>query len=169
MNWMLRLYPAPWRERYGEEFSAVLASQRTSPGMVLDVLAGAIDARLHPQIQYSKAQQTKGDDTMTLAMFQRCAAGGPKLSPNERRTAFWLSISSTLVIVGLYLVLTKIYRQVPAVQALYWASILFPNFIYRQTVYLKKRLWLTQAFVLGTGLSAMYLFMLAVCVVANKL
>ncbi len=46
MKWLLQLYPAPWRERYGEEFGAVLASQRASPGMVLDVLGGAIDAHL---------------------------------------------------------------------------------------------------------------------------
>ena len=27
MTWLLQLYPARWRERYGEEFGAVLASQ----------------------------------------------------------------------------------------------------------------------------------------------
>lgn len=169
MNWLLQLYPARWRERYGEEFGAVLASQRASVGLVLDVLAGAIDAHLHPQIQNSHSKQIKGDDTVTLAMLQRCAAGGPKLSPSERRIAFRLSILSALVIAVLYMLLTKIYREAPAVQAVYWTSILFPNFIYQQTVYLKKRLWLTQAIVLGAGLSAMYLFMLAVCVVGRKL
>jgi hypothetical protein len=34
MKWLLQLYPARWRERYGEEFGAVLASQRASVGMV---------------------------------------------------------------------------------------------------------------------------------------
>src|SRR5256885_517353 len=115
MNWLLQLYPAQWRERYGEEFGAVLASQRASPGLVLDVLAGAIDAHLHPQILASGseqiAQNKSGDDTMTLAMLQRCAAGGPKLSPGERRIASRLAISSSLVMAVLYLVLTKIYRE----------------------------------------------------------
>ena len=106
---------------------------------------------------------------MTVAMLQRCAAGGPKLSPSERRIAFRLSIVSALAIAVVYLVLTKIYRAAPAVQAVYWTSIFFPNFIYQQTVYLKKRLWLTQALVLGAGLSAMYLFMLAVCLTGNRL
>ena len=169
MNWLLRLYPAQWRERYGEEFGAVLASQRASVGLVVDVLGGAIDAHLHPQFQHSDSNQIKGEDTMTLAMLQRCAAGGPKLSPSERRIAFQLSIWSALVIAVLYIVLTKIYRGAPAVQAVYWTSIFFPNFIYQQTVYLKKRFWLTQAIVLGAGLSAMYLFMLTVCVVGSKL
>jgi hypothetical protein len=173
MNWLLRLYPVPWRERYGEEFGAVLASQRMSPGLVLDVVAGAIDARFRPQIRQSDSdrviQNKSGDDTMTLAMLQRCAVGGPKLSPSERRIASGLAISSSLVMALLYLVLTKIYRDAPAVQAVIWTAILFPNFIYRQTVYLKKRLWLTQAFVLGAGISAMYAFMLAVCLIARRL
>jgi hypothetical protein len=177
MNWMLRLYPAPWRERYGEEFDAVLSNQRPSPGLVLDVLAGALDARLHPQVrsqmQHSDSEQVvqnkSGDDTMTLAMLQRCAIGGPKLSPSERRIASGLGIASSLVLAILYLVLTKLYRGAPAVQAVIYTAILFPNFIHQQTVYLKKRLWLTQAFVLGAGVSAMYLFMLAVCLIAARL
>ena len=173
MNWLLRLYPARWRERYGEEFGAVLASQRASVGLVLDVISGAIDARLypqiHPQTQHSDAKPIKREDTMTLAMLQRCAAGGPKLSPSERKIASQLSIMSALVMAVLYLVLTKIYREAPAVQAVYWTSIFFPSIIYQQTAYLKKRLWLTQALVLGAGLSAMYLFMLAVFLLGRKL
>jgi hypothetical protein len=169
MKWMLHLYPARWRERYGDEFSAVLARQHASLGLFVDVFAGAIDAHLHPQIQLSDSNQIKGGDTMTLEMFHRCALGGPKLSPAERRIASRLSILSALAIAILYLVLTKIYREAPAVQAVFWTSVLFPNFIYQQTVYLKKRLWMTQALVLAAGLSAMYLFMLAVCVTASKL
>ena len=169
MIWMLRLYPAPWRERYGEEFSAVLASQRASPGLVLDVLAGALDARLHPQIQHFNATQTEGDDTMTLAMFQRCAAGGPKLSPSERRTASRFARGSALVMAVLYLVLTKLYREAPAVQAVIYAAIFSSSIVYRQVAYLRNRSRLTQVFFLGGGLLAMYLFMLGVCVVATKL
>ena len=106
---------------------------------------------------------------MTLDMLHRCSLGGPKLSPSERRIAQRLSIISALVIAILYLVLTKIYREAPAVQAVFWTSVFFPNFIYQQTVYLKKRLWMTQALVLGAGLSAMYLFMLGVFLLAKRL
>lgn len=173
MNWLLRLYPAPWRERYGEEFGAVLSGQRASAGLVLDVLAGAIDAHLHPQIQSSNSkpvmQGTTGEDTMTLAMLQRCALGGPKLSSSERRLASRLAISSSLVMAILYIVLTKIYREAPAVQAVFWASALAPTFIYRQTAYLRTRSWLTQAFIFAAGISATYVFMLAVCMVAVRL
>lgn len=69
----------------------------------------------------------------------------------------------------LYLVLTKIYREAPAVQAVIWTAVLAPNTIYRQTAYLRTRSWATQAFVLGAGISAMYVFMLAVSVIASRL
>lgn len=45
--WLLHLYPIPWRERYGEEFAAVLDDAPLSPLLFCDVLLGALDARLH--------------------------------------------------------------------------------------------------------------------------
>jgi hypothetical protein len=46
----LALYPRTWRRRYGAEFGAVLDEQRFSPGLILDVVLGAIDAHLDPQV-----------------------------------------------------------------------------------------------------------------------
>jgi len=46
---LLRLYPRAWRERYGEELSALIETQ--SPlglGTWLDLLRGALAAHLHP-------------------------------------------------------------------------------------------------------------------------
>jgi len=171
MNWLLRLYPARWRERYGEEFGAVLASQRASVGLVLDVLGGAIDAHLYPQIQqsHSKPIKEKEEDTMTLLMLQRCSAGGPKLSRRDQRIASLVMIFSGLVMASLYIGLTKIYHSAPAVQALFYASFPALALIYGEAAYLRKRPWLTQVFILGGGLSGLYLFMLAVCVIASKL
>jgi Rieske Fe-S protein len=45
---LLRTYPAGWRRRYGDEFLEVLAVRGTGLGDVLDILSGALDARLHP-------------------------------------------------------------------------------------------------------------------------
>ena len=169
MNWLLQLYPARWRERYGEEFGAVLANQRVSLGLVLDVLAGALDAYLYPQIQNSQSKPIKGDDTMTVEMLQRCAVGGPKLSPQDRRIASLSMILSALMMAILYIGLTKIYHATPAVEALFYASFPALTLIYGQTAYLRKRPWLTQIFVLGAGLLALYLVMLAACVIGSKL
>jgi hypothetical protein len=46
MRFPLRLYPVAWRERYGEEFAALLEDQPLTPRVALDVLLGALDARL---------------------------------------------------------------------------------------------------------------------------
>ena len=166
MKWLLQFYPAPWRERYGEEFGAVLASQRASLGMVLDVLGGAIDAHLYPQIQNS--QPIKEEDTMTLLMFERCSAGGPKLSPRDQRIASLFMILSALVMAVLYIALTKIYHSAPAVQAVGYASFPALCLVYGEAAYLRKRAWLTQVFILVGGVSGMYLFMLAVSVIGSR-
>lgn len=42
---LLRLYPRAWRERYGEEFAALLAQQPLTWEGVLDIGRGAFDAR----------------------------------------------------------------------------------------------------------------------------
>jgi hypothetical protein len=169
MKWLLQLYPARWRERYGEEFGAVLASQRASVGIVLDVLGGAIDAHLYPQIQNSNSKPIKEEDTMTLLMLQRCSAGGPKLSPRDQRIASLSMILSALVMAVLYIALTKIYHSAPAVQAVGYASFPALCLVYGEAAYLRKRPWLTQVFILVAGLSAMYLFMLAVSVIGSRL
>ena len=50
MKMLLALYPGPWRRRYGAEFGAVLDEQRSSPGLLLDIVLGAVDAHLDPQV-----------------------------------------------------------------------------------------------------------------------
>jgi hypothetical protein len=169
MKWLLRLYPAAWRARYGEEFAAVLAGQRVSLGLLLDVIGGTVDAHLHPQVLPAHSNQTQGEDTMTLALLQRCALGGPKLSPSERRFASTLAIMSALAMASLYLVLTKLYRQAAAVQAVIYASVIFTSSIRVQMVYLRNRSRAAQALILGAELAAMYLFMLSACLIASRL
>ncbi len=44
--WLVRLYPKGWRERYGDEFEALLEECLHSPLDALDVALGALDAHL---------------------------------------------------------------------------------------------------------------------------
>ena len=46
---LLRLYPRRWRERYGDEFVALLEKEGTGPRVVLSVMAGAFDAWVSPK------------------------------------------------------------------------------------------------------------------------
>jgi hypothetical protein len=57
---LLRLYPARWRERYGDEFAAVLAERPIGPFDVADVLLGALDAHLHLRGLGAASQHGKG-------------------------------------------------------------------------------------------------------------
>ncbi len=63
MSWLLRLYPRAWRRRYGDEMAALLAGERRSPRLVLDLVAGAIDARLNPQLTPGSVPE-EGDTSM---------------------------------------------------------------------------------------------------------
>lgn len=47
---LLRLYPEAWRARYGVEFSDLLEARPPALRDKVDIVAGAIDARLHPQV-----------------------------------------------------------------------------------------------------------------------
>jgi hypothetical protein len=46
MSWLLRLYPRRWRERYGDEFAALLEDVRPGPRATLDVLVSGLLAHL---------------------------------------------------------------------------------------------------------------------------
>ena len=50
MSGLLRLYPRPWRDRYGEEFEELLAQRPPSVRHRLDIVRGALDAHLNPQL-----------------------------------------------------------------------------------------------------------------------
>jgi hypothetical protein len=50
MSRLLRLYPSAWRERYEAEFVRVLHASPVDRGDSIDVVLGAIDAHLHPEL-----------------------------------------------------------------------------------------------------------------------
>lgn len=53
--WILRLYPPAWRERYAAEMVALLEQHQITLWTMLDLLVGALDARLDPH--YRSLQQ----------------------------------------------------------------------------------------------------------------
>lgn len=50
MTRLVALYPRSWRERYETEFRALMAERPPTLADRFDVLRGALDARLHPQL-----------------------------------------------------------------------------------------------------------------------
>ena len=68
-NWLLRLYPAAWRARYGAEFTELLLARPPSARDRLDILRGAVDARLNPHLIEDPVVRvpTAGDRVLALA------------------------------------------------------------------------------------------------------
>jgi hypothetical protein len=63
---LIRLYPARWRARYGDEFEAILDERPLGPFDVADILLGALDARL--RLRERGADTQKG---MAISMSLR--------------------------------------------------------------------------------------------------
>ncbi len=59
---LVRLYPRPWRDRYGSELLDLLAAAPVTPPLLLDLARGALDARLHLH------QLLKGSARMTTRL-----------------------------------------------------------------------------------------------------
>ncbi len=55
MSALVRLYPRAWRERYGAEFLELLADRPASARDRFDILHGALDAWIHPQVRATPA------------------------------------------------------------------------------------------------------------------
>jgi hypothetical protein len=64
---LLSLYPRSWRERYGEEFAELLAARPPSLGDRVDIVRGAVDARLHPQVRGTEAVADRVPDRFGIA------------------------------------------------------------------------------------------------------
>jgi hypothetical protein len=70
MSLLVRLYPAAWRERYGDEMAAILEDRPPGPFDVADMLLGAIDAHLYLRGLGHRSEHRKG-----IPMSLRLAGG----------------------------------------------------------------------------------------------
>ena len=111
MKILLRLYPKAWRNLYGDEFAGILARQRLTPRLLLDIIGGAVDARLQPQVRMAEG------DTMTRNLLKRCAASGPQLSKKDELLRAAAMIGFSLLFAGLYIWASYVYRDNEMVEA----------------------------------------------------
>jgi hypothetical protein len=85
MKWLIRLYPRAWRERHGAELAALVDDAPTSSLVALDLLAGALDARLHPCL-------VRGRATSSIN------ASGGKMIDRLLPTNRWLALAVVILI-----------------------------------------------------------------------
>lgn len=70
MSRIVRLYPAAWRERYEIEFIELLEARPLTVLETVDVVRGALDAHLHPQVLHRREVQPPSpasEDNVRLA------------------------------------------------------------------------------------------------------
>jgi hypothetical protein len=77
---LIRLYPARWRARYGDEFEAILEERPLGPFDVADILLGALDAQLRLRGRGADTQKGMGF-SMSLRLGGAAAIVGAVLFP----------------------------------------------------------------------------------------
>lgn len=76
---LMRLYPSSWRERYEEEFLQLIGDEPLTLQQVIDIVSGAIDARLSGGVQPAAA----GGDVMVKMLKSGCQVGGMRMTTRE--------------------------------------------------------------------------------------
>jgi hypothetical protein len=122
MKYLLWLYPRAWRARYGDELAELLDTERCSLILILDVVRGAIDAHLRPQVPVAGANGLNGGKTIEREISMRqglltpCAVG-PELRVRDYFIGWGIILGGTVLLSVLWLGMRKLYGHSPAVEA----------------------------------------------------
>jgi hypothetical protein len=151
MTWLLALYPPRWRRRYGDEFRALLASQRFSIHAMVDLIAGAIDAWLEPQRIRTPEPVTTGPkegETMIGTMVKLgCARGS--VAPEDVRKSLAVNIGGTLLLTFVWMMLLLRLENRTYVDAFFPLAFLVPYLVSLRYSSLKGRSLATQSIFIG--------------------
>jgi hypothetical protein len=102
MTWLLALYPPRWRRRYGEELRTLLREQSFSPAIVIDLVAGAIDAWLAPQSITWTAPEVaggaEGGRMIGRMMKLSCAGYGARVTKEDGRKSAAVMLGGTILL-----------------------------------------------------------------------
>jgi hypothetical protein len=154
MSWLLRLYPAAWRERYGAEFLELLARERRSPALFLDIFGGALDAHLHPQLEArptAAAAGATGGKNMVGGLSFRCGGFAPLSRAEAWRSAATLA-GGTAALALLHLFLARTFGPSWWVEASGVASYTVP-LAWWTTTQMRERTWQAKAVVFAVLLA----------------
>lgn len=75
MSRLVRLYPAAWRERYEPEFETLLAQRPPRIADRIDIVRGALDARLHPQVRHPGSERPPGQAERNVRLARNLGFG----------------------------------------------------------------------------------------------
>lgn len=162
MIWMLHLYPRRWRARYGEEVAAMVAGERPSFRLFVDLLAGAVDARLNPQLTPDTTPQ--GGPPQVTTIQRLCA----RARRDDKKVNGPLMIGSSLLFVAIALVLQLGFDKVLVGQVLLFSAFPLSLVLAGENRHLERWPRPVRWIVLAATLAAMFGFFLAVTLVAER-
>lgn len=165
MSWMLRLYPRAWRRRYGEEVAELIASQPRSFRLWLDLLAGAMDARMNPQ--WSPAPATASGGNQMQGLLRLCTTTG--FAPGDRRRGNRTLILSSLGLVALALVMQLGFGMRVLSQTLLFSAYPVSLILAGQCTYLKPYPRWVRVTLTAAAAAGMFTFILLVTLLAEAL
>ncbi len=141
MIWLLRLYPRRWRQRYGEEVSEMLSRTPFTLATAVDLIAGAIDVRLHPAATMraaAAASQIKVEDDMMMTKILRFDCGAGFTSADQWKSA-GVMLGGTVVLTVAWMWLHVRLGDNPYVDTLSVMPFLVPIVFSMRFTYLKGR------------------------------
>ena len=107
---LLRLYPRAWRERYGEEFLALLEQEGMRPGLVMNVLAGAFDAWVSPRTSKGTGRVTATAGPMGPQIIFLRKASGPR-TKQDILSQFFFGAAVFVTLLGLSVILHAAFGE----------------------------------------------------------
>ncbi len=162
---LLRLYPRAWRQRYGAEMRDLLAVERVSLRTYADLLAGAIDARLNPQIKSGIESGCMGVANMTKATI--CNPAG-LTAADQVRSAAWM-IGGSLLMVGIATLLHYTRGANAWSEALLYGAFPASLMLSMECTYFKRYSPTARAVIAGGGALLILLMMWASVAIAYRI
>jgi hypothetical protein len=155
---LLRLYPRPWRERYGDEFLATAGPGRLSLQQMIDIAAGAIDAWLSSDVRNATraiSTATSGGRTMTVRTMI-CRKSEARYTARDGLVGAGVMLAGTIGLVVMAIVLRKAGWPVASEMA---RSLAFPvSMTFSLPFWLMKgQPWKAQAVIVGGTLGFLVL------------
>lgn len=139
MTWLLKLYPPRWRRRYGEEFVQVMSAQPISFSAAIDIIAGAIDAWIHPAVVPATAATKEGANMLAKMMRLRCVGYGPTITAADVWKSLVVTLGGTVVLTLAWMWARRRFDDNPYIESVSQMALFLPILVGLRYTSLKGR------------------------------
>lgn len=167
MKDLIRLYPRTWRARYGDELATLLSAERPTIRLALDLIAGAIDARLNPQRPLGKP--AGGADRKEPTMGRPYFCQPSDVGAAEYRKSMIGMLGGTLLLSAIYIALKRTTGDNPIVDAFGISAFPIALLLSGRTTYFKPYSPRARAVIIGASIVAVFLISLFACIIASRI